>query len=194
MTKIIYQDKLVNKLKRGDKKALSALFDYYYPRLYSYSKSFLKIEDGIDDIIQEVFLKIWENRENILNPVTFNSYVYTITKNLLLNELRSRLNNQKLKDKIYKLSVGKEYLLSDELEFNELKDRLDSIIGDLPANQKQIYFFSRNEGMSHKEIAKKLKISTKTVEYHISRSISFIKSRLSDFEMVIFACVLYYFL
>jgi len=194
MTKIIYQDKLVNKLKGGDKKALSALFDYYYPRLYSYSKSFLKIEDGIDDIIQEVFLKIWENRENILNPVTFNSYVYTITKNMLLNELRSRLNNQKLKDKIYKLSVGKEYLLSDELEFNELKDRLDSIIGDLPANQKQIYFLSRNEGMSHKEIAKKLKISTKTVEYHISRSISFIKSRLSDLEMVIFACFLYYFL
>jgi len=185
------QENLLKELAKSNKHALEELFNYYYPRLYNFSKSFLKIEDGIDDILQEVFLKIWHNRREIKHSETFNSYIFTITRNLLLNELRSRLNNQKVRDRIMEASVAEEYLLVESVEYEELKERVDSLIDALPQKQQEIFKMSRIEGLSHKEIAEQKNISTKTVEYHIGQSISFIKSRLGEFG---FLSALYFYL
>ena len=185
------QGHVLKELAKGNQQALETLFDYFYPRLYSFSQSFLKIEDGIDDILQEVFLKIWNNRENIKTSDTFNSYIFTITRNLLLNELRSRLNDQKKRESIFQLSVAGEYLSFEKVEYEELKEKLETIIDELPENQRIIFKLSRNEGLSHKEIAEKLSISTKTVEYHITQSINIIKSRLEAFGLL---SILYFYL
>jgi len=123
---------VLKQLAHDDKTALQRLFNYFYPRLYNFSRTFLKLDEGIDDILQEVFIRIWENRRNIKTPETFNAYIFTITRNLLLNELRSRLNNEKLKDKIFKRSIAEEYLLSEQLEFHELKEKVDHIVASLP--------------------------------------------------------------
>ena len=110
--------RIVIELSEDNDSSLEELFNYYYPRLFNFSKSFLKIEDGIDDILQEVFVKIWQNRKSIKNTATFNSYIFTITRNLLLNELRSRLNNQNIKEEIRKLSVAPEYSLMEQIEYH----------------------------------------------------------------------------
>jgi RNA polymerase sigma-70 factor (ECF subfamily) len=101
-------DLVLQKLANDDTKALEELFNYYYPRLYHFSKSFLKLEDGIDDILQVVFVKIWNNRTNIRSAGTFSTFIFTVTRNLLLNELRRRLNHIKIKEEIYGLSVSEE--------------------------------------------------------------------------------------
>ena len=178
-------------LADGNPAAIEELFDHYYPRLYHFSKSFLKLDEGIDDILQEVFIKIWQNRKSIKNFETFNSYVFTITRNLLLNELRSRLNNQKIRDNILKASLAEEYLPFEELDYLELKSKIEAVIEELPSKQKEIFKLSRIEGLSHKEIAEKLNISTKTVEYHISQSISILKAKLESFGLI---SVLYLYL
>lgn len=178
-------------LANDDKKALEELFNYYYPRLYQFSRSFLKLEEGIDDILQEVFIKIWKNRANIRSSETFNPFIFAITRNLLLNELRSRLSKQKIKDEIFKLSVTEEYQSFDKFEYAELKETIDQIVNDLPEKQKEVFLLSRYEGLSHKEIAEKLNISTKTVEYHISQSISAIKSKLKQLGLI---SLLYFYL
>jgi len=178
-------------LANDDKKALEELFNYYYPRLYQFSRSFLKLEEGIDDILQEVFIKIWKNRANIHSSETFNPFIFAITRNLLLNELRSRLSKQKIKDEIFKLSVPDEYNSFDKFEYGELKESIDKIVNDLPEKQKEVFLLSRYEGLSHKEIAEKLNISTKTVEYHISQSISTIKSKLKQLGLI---SLLYFYL
>ena len=184
-------DQVIKKLVSGDQSALEELFNFYYPRLYNFSKSFLKLEEGIDDILQEVFIKIWQNRSGITNSETFNSYIFTITRNLLLNELRTRLNSQKTKDEVLKLSIAEEYDNFEQTEFNELKEKLDLEIDNLPVKQKEIFILSRREGLSHKEIAEKLNISTKTVEYHIGQSIRILKNRISDFGLT---ALLYFYL
>ena len=178
------QDQLIIKLSKGNKAAFEELFNYYYPRLYNFSKKFLKLEEGIDDILQEVFIRIWENRKNIHSSNTFNSYIFTITKNLLLNELRSRLNNNKIKDKIFKLSVSKEYTIIQDIEYNDLTEKVDQIIDTMPSKTKTVYELSRKEGFSNKEIAKKLEISPKTVEYHISQSIRLLKDKLKELGLI----------
>lgn len=71
-------NKVLYNLSNDDKQALGELFNYYYPRLYQFSKSFLKLEDGIDDILQDVFVKIWKNRANIKSSETFSPFIFTM--------------------------------------------------------------------------------------------------------------------
>ena len=172
-------DKTLKELSKDHETPLEELYDYYYPRLYEFSRSFLKLEEGIDDILQEVFIRIWQHRKKIKDTASFNAFIFTITRNLLLNELRSRLNQENLKGEIRRLSIAREYDGMDQAEFRELKSRVDTIVGDLPERQKEIFTMSRTEGLSHKEIASRLEITTKTVEYHISLAIRTLKSRLN---------------
>ena len=178
------QDRVLNELARGSKQALEQLFGYYYPRLYNFSKSFLKLEEGIDDILQEVFLKIWDNRKNIKTSYSFNSFIFTITRNLLLNELRSRLNNQKFRERIKGLSLAEEFVSFEQVEYTELKEKIDHLVGEMPEKQREVFRLSREEGLSYKEIAEKLNISEKTIEYHIHQAIGFLKKRLKSLGLI----------
>ncbi len=177
-------EKVIDELALDNQTALEELFNYYYPRLYNFSRSFLKLEEGIDDILQEVFIKIWQNRQTIKTASTFNSYIFTITRNLLLNELRSRLNNHKLKDEVLKRAVAEEFSTFNPTEYNDIEEKVDSAINELPDRQREIFVLSRKEGLSHKEIAEKLNISSKTVEYHIAQSIKTLKEKLCAFGLM----------
>ena len=173
-------DKTLKELSKDQESSLEELYNYYYPRLYDFSRSFLKLEQGIDDILQEVFIRIWQNRKRIKDTASFNSFIFTITRNLLLNELRSRLNQSNLKEDIRKLSTANEYAGFDLVQYKDLKNRVIELIDELPERQKEIFVLSRSEGLSHKEIASKLQITPKTVEYHISLAIKSLKLKLSN--------------
>jgi len=184
-------NRIVSELSKDNDSSLEELFNYYYPRLFNFSKSFLKMEEGIDDILQEVFVKIWQHRKRLKDSSTFNSFIFTITRNLLLNELRSRLNKQNLKEEVRRLSVASEYSSFEQVEYHELKEKVDIIVNELPERQKEIFLLSRTEGLSYKEIAKKLMISPKTVEYHISLAVRSVKDKLEVMGLV---SLLYFYL
>lgn len=176
-------DTVLSQLAASNPAAIEELYNYYYPRLYNFSKAFLKLEDGIDDILQDVFLRIWQNRDKIKTPSTFNSFIFTITRNLLLNELRSRLHNQKVKEKIGKLAIPTEYSLVEQREYDELKEKIEQAIEELPVRQKEIFTLSRIEGFSHREIAEKLHVSAKTIEFHIAKASAILRKKLLKFEL-----------
>jgi RNA polymerase sigma-70 factor (ECF subfamily) len=184
MGKNLNLDVLISELSKNNDSALEELFNYYYPRLYNFSKAFLKIENGIDDILQEVFVKIWENRKNIKSKETFNAFIYTITRNLLLNELRSRLNNQKLMTEIQKNAVAEEFASMQLIEYKEMSTKIAEVINQLPDRQKEVFKLSREDGLSHKEIAEKLGITTKTVEYHIAQSKDILRAKLQNLGLM----------
>ena len=173
-------EELIKRLKQEDKSAIDTLFNYYYPRLYNFSKSILKVDDEIDDILQDVFFKIWMNRQKISNPETFNSYIFTITKNSVLNLIRSRINSQKFKDEMYRKSVSGEYITQNLYEFEQVKSSIDKLVAQLPEKRQQVFLLSRNEGLSNKEIAQKMNISEKTVEDHITHSIKTLKKSMTE--------------
>jgi len=175
---------IIFRLKKQDKSALDELFGYYYPRLYHFSKSILKIENDIDDILQEVFVKIWMNSQKIGNPETFNAYIFTITKNEVLNLIRNNLRDQNFRDRIFLHSVAEEYQQQSQLEFDEIKAGIDKIVANLPEKRQQVFILSRTDGLSNKEIAMQLNISEKTVEDHITHAIKQIKNSMKEMGII----------
>lgn len=175
---------IIRRLKKDDKSAVDELFNYYYPRLYHFSKSILKIEAEIDDILQEVFVKIWLNRHKINNAETFNSYIFTITKNEVLNLIRSNLKNQTFRDELFRRTVADEYQPQNQLEFDEIKAGIDKIVASLPEKRQQVFILSRTGGQSNREIAQQLNISEKTVEDHITHAIKYINICMKDIGII----------
>lgn len=182
---------LVQKLQMDEKSAVDDLFIYYYPRLYHFSKSILKIENGIDDLLQEVFVKIWINRHKISNSNTFNAFIFTITKHEVLNLIRANLRDQTFRNELYLRSVAEEYHTENTLEFEEIKSGIEKIVASLPEKRKQVYCLSRNEGLSNREIAHQLNISEKTVEDHITHAIKKIKKTMKEMGII---SLLYFYL
>jgi len=182
---------IIRRLKNDDKSAVDELFSYYYPRLYHFSKSILKIENDIDDILQEVFVKIWLNRQKISNAETFKAYIFTITKNEVLNLIRTKLKDNAFRDKLYLKSVAREYQDQNQLEIDEIKTGIDHIVESLPEKRQQVFILSRTEGLTNKEIAQRLNISEKTVEDHITHAIKYIKNSLNNMGII---SLLYFYL
>jgi RNA polymerase sigma-70 factor (family 1) len=168
----------------NDKKALDMLYNFYYPRLYSFAKGFLKVEDDINDILQEVFIKIWENRKNIKNVETFNAYIFTITKNAVISYFREKTKLSSFESRMKEMATSEGFFLNPSIEYEDIKEKVEKLIDKLPEKRKQIFRLSRENGLSHREIASELGISVKTVEDHMMHAIRFLREHLKTLDIV----------
>lgn len=175
---------LVKALINNNKTALDELYNYYYPRLYTFAKRFLKVEDDINDILQDVFIKIWENRKNIKNVETFNAYIFTITKNTVISYFREKIKVADFESRVREMATTEGYLTETAAEYEDLKEKVDQLIEQLPEKRKQIFKLSREQGLSNKEIAGEMGISVKTVEDHIMHAIRFLKNNLKTLDII----------
>ncbi len=171
-------EKAITKLANDEKDALDELYNHFYPKLYHFSKSFLKLDNDVEDVLQEVFVKIWINRHNIYDPLTFNSYIFTITRNTLLNYLRSKLKEQTFRSELAQQSIASEFTGQDSMDYKEIQQQVNDLIKSLPQKRQQIFRLSREDGLSNKEIAEKLDISVKTVEDHMTHALKYLKNHL----------------
>lgn len=175
---------LVLQLGNNDKTALDELYNYYYPRLYSFAKRFLKVEDDINDILQDVFVKLWENRKNIKNVETFNAWIFTITKNTVVSYFREKIKLTEFESRVKEMATTEGYLTDTTAEYDDIKGKVGQLIEKLPEKRKQIFKLSREQGFSNKEIAAEMGISVKTVEDHIMHSIRFLKDNLKALDII----------
>jgi RNA polymerase sigma-70 factor (family 1) len=175
---------LVLQLGNSDKKALDELYNYYYPRLYSFAKRFLKVEDDINDILQDVFVKLWENRKNIKNVETFNAWIFTITKNTVVSYFREKIKLTEFESRVREMATTESYLTNTTAEYEDIKEKVEQLIEKLPEKRKQIFKLSREQGLSNKEIATEMSISIKTVEDHMMHAIRFLKDNLKTLDII----------
>lgn len=171
--------KLLLRLKQDDKVAFYKIYVKYSKRLYSFVYPFIKQEADTEEIVQEVFLKIWEKRKKIDAYASFESFLFTIAYNSTISLFRKRINEKKYLEHLYALQNEKKAPeLIDEIQFNDLKDQVSNLIEGLTPRQKQIYQLSRESGLTYQEIAIKLNISATTVKKHMANTLSFLKSNL----------------
>jgi len=167
--------------------AFDQVYDLYVHRLFSFTFKILKNEAEADDIVQEVFVKIWESKHQLEETKQLHSYIFTIAYNCSIDLIRKRINNHKYIEYLKKLSVREaEPIGISELEYNELKGQVDNLISKLPERQKQVYLLHREQGLTYPEIAVRLSISKNTVENHMVKALHSLRRQMSHSLINIF--------
>lgn len=165
-------------LRNGDTGAFDQLFRKYSPKLFRFALSLLKSDDDAREIVQETFFRIWNRRQEIAPDKSFKSFVFTISYNLMIDQLRLRLKDQEYRRFLSEnFEIGQERL-SVTIDYDTLCSQIEQAVEELPDRRKTIFTLSRNAGMSHREIAEKMGVSVKTVENQINLSLKHIRMRL----------------
>ncbi len=181
-----YREKdYIIKLKKGSFSAFDHLFSVYRERLYAFAIGYLKMEEDAKELVQDVFVKVWENRHKLDEDKSFNSYLFTIAKNTILNYFRKKASEQAYIEYIKKhtgLSVSP---VEEKVEFSELQKKAQDLIEQLPPRQREIYHLSREKGLSNEEIARILHITKKTVENQITLAMKYLREKLAQGSLIV---------
>ena len=169
---------LIRDLAAGDIEAFQQLFHRYEQQLKQYAFRLTKSKFVVDEIIQEVFIKVWENRRNINPDRSFSTYLYRMVRNRAFNYLRDAMQHEDCAGELWQDMVEAGTQADHHLISAEYDSLIHKILEDLPPQKRSIYLLSRYEGKTNVEIAELLNISTKTVENHLWKTLQIIKSRL----------------
>lgn len=172
----ISDEQLISSVKRDDHYAFDKIFHKYGSSLFSFVVSVLKDKSEAEEVVQDVFLKIWEKRAELNPSLSFKSYLFTIALNTTKNIYRQKLQRDR-----YKQDVALELNISqtsdvDGIEYRNLLDYIDKIIEKLPPSRREIFILSKKDGMKNHEIAKLLNISEQTVKNQLVSAMKFLRS------------------
>lgn len=173
---------LILRLIGGDEDAFCELYATYKNRLIYFAMRFLKSREYAEDVFQDAFTVVWQSRRFINPDASFSSYLYTIMRNRILNQLRNAANEEKLKESILSQALDYTEDTKREVMLNDLKSLISNALQQLTPRQREIFEMSREAQLSHKEIADKLGISVNTVQEHISISLKLIRTYLIKYS------------
>lgn len=173
---------LILRLIEGDEDAFCELYATCKNRLIYFAMRFLKSREYAEDVFQDAFTVVWQSRRFINPDASFSSYLYTIMRNRILNQLRNAANEEKLKESILSQALDYTEDTKREVMLNDLKSLISHALQQLTPRQREIFEMSREAQLSHKEIADKLGISVNTVQEHISTSLKLIRTYLIKYS------------
>lgn len=184
------QNKIIEGLKNGDKEIFEKVYrEYYIPLCYYCLRYIEKFEDS-EEIVQDLFLKLWEKHKELEINSSLKAYLYRAVQNYALNYL----SKKKTKEKYLLIQSGQYYNNSDKgnakLEEDELRLILKQAILKMPEKRRQIFELSRFDGLKYSKIASNLSISVKTVESQITKSLKYLRIVLKDYLPIIIIIIL----
>ena len=166
---------LVSELKSGNSKAFEKLFFHYFPRLYAYIHKITGNGPETEDLVQDVFVSIWNNKEQLDENRSFSGFIFKIARNKALNLIKQNLSRQ-----IYLQYLHDENIPQPVIDYNaqEITDIIDKAVSSLPERTKEIFLLSRHEGLTYMHIARKLELSENVVDHEIRKALQKIKDIL----------------
>jgi len=174
---------LVERLQKGDVEAFDLIYEKYSGKLYAFGLKYLKSTEEAEELVQSVFLKLWENYKILKKELSFKSYLFTIAYNDICKLFRKRNYRQKfIDDTLYENSQFSSEI-EEGIDYHSVLEQVELIVNKLPEKQKTIFLKSRKEGKSTKEIAEEVGLSPGTVDNYISESLKFIRRRLQNENM-----------
>ncbi len=170
----------------GDQKAFRKLFEHFFLRLYRFAGSIVKDQQKAQEVVQDVFLKVWENREHLTSVCNIEVYLYTITKNKCIDYLRVRPGGQTGQFLPDQGEIAIECWNAESKAISEERIRkIEESINSLPPRSRIVLQMVKQNGMKHAEVATLLGISVKTVEAHMSVAIKkLMKSLQQEFPQI----------
>ncbi|MEL1252350.1 RNA polymerase sigma-70 factor [Flavobacterium sp. DGU38] len=181
--------------KKGEEAAFTYFYDNYFHRITSFCVQFIYDADEAENLAQEAFINLWQNRENIDSINGIQSFLYTYAKSKCLNFIRhnkvkDKFKNDLLNHKERELDI--EVLNSiqfDTLEFTELERIINESINDLPPKTREVFIKKRFENKKNAEIAEEMQVTLKAVEAHMTKALKILKTKLSDYLFLLFILI-----
>jgi RNA polymerase sigma-70 factor (ECF subfamily) len=191
LEKLLHTEKeLVKKLSGGDSFAFEVLFYKYRNKVKGFTVKLVPAQVDPEEIVQEVFVKVWLKKEAIDPDKDFQSYLFSIAKNLVLDHLKSAVNR-----KLY--FVGEHFqqdLLDEENSdapvLEDAEEKLERLINEIPERRREIFRLSRFEGLSYRQIAERLNISENTVDSQIRNALAFLRKEFRKIVVLAFLFLL----
>ncbi len=172
---------LIVQVRQGDRKAFRRIYDHYREQVWCFASRYLQNPSDLEEIVQEIFVKVWETRERIDPHRSLSNYLFTITKNTIFNKRQKRINEQAYLRYMRIYQTASRLETEKEVFYTECRHMVEKSIQSLPAKRRQVYRLNREQGLSHKEISEKLGISQKTIESHMRLALIKIRSDLQDY-------------
>jgi RNA polymerase sigma-70 factor (ECF subfamily) len=183
---MVDEKKLVESLRRGDAKAINAIFENYYQKLCFYAETILRDQFDAEEVVEQLFIQLWINSRNILITTSLKNYLYRSVHNNCLKYIEKHRTERKayehyvFHDPELLSPIDGDYALSNLL-VQELEHKASQIMESLPEQCKNIYYLSRYHGLSYPEIANKLGVTVGTVKTQMSRAFQKFRDGLKDY-------------
>lgn len=171
---------LIEKIKGSDANAFAMLYDRYWMKVYNFARLYIKSNSEVTEVVQDVFVKVWEARRLLDNSKSFDGFLFFITRNIIFNYSRKHFNELNFKLTALK-GLENTYNMEEELDAADLKNYINNLISQLPEQRQRIFRMSREEHLTNKEIADRCAVSEKAIERQITIALKFIKDNLSLF-------------
>jgi RNA polymerase sigma-70 factor (family 1) len=174
-----YDEKaLLCQVAEGDEKAFTRLFELYSDLTYGFAIAYTKTAESAEEVVQEIFIKLWLNRKKLTGIRSFADHLFIITRNHILDHLRKNLREKKYQQQL--MRHFKEVALTPEqqLIFKESGEMIEKAVSLLPPRQQTIYRLRRNEGLPLEEIAFSMNLSRLTVRNHLNKALGAIRAYL----------------
>lgn len=182
---VINEKYTVGKIRQGDRSAFSLVFVSYYTDLVMFAFTIVKTKDASEEIVQEVFVRLWDNRETIEIRSSLKSFLLKSVQNKCIDWLR----HQKIKDRYAEKRLQDNTLYENETEsylmYSELEQSIEKALMSMPEKISQTYSMNRFDGLTYREIADRLDVSVRTVEVRVSKALDFLREKLKDFFPVL---------
>lgn len=169
---------VVNEIKAGNTHVFEQVYHEFHARLYFFVLKRTQSKDIAEEVVQMAFIKLWEKRTTLSKEYPIEVQLARITRTTLIDVLRKQALEHKVLTSVEKDATEK-FIHSDPLVFEELNNQFKEAVDSLPPTCRRIYKLSKEDGLTYKEIASLLSISSKTVETQMSKAIKTIKSRVS---------------
>jgi RNA polymerase sigma-70 factor (ECF subfamily) len=170
---------LFSQLQEGDKDAYRYFFVKYYSPLCEYASHYV-CDDDAEEVVQEMMMYVWEERENIVIENSVKSYLFVSVKNRCLNAIKKKLYRESVHSLLYE-NMKDRFEEPDYYLINELSENIEKAVKELPPNYKETFELSRFGEMTNVKIAEYLGVSIKTVEYRISQALKILRVKLKDY-------------
>lgn len=172
---LLDENELLARIASGDERAFREVFDHYQQYVFTFAQKITRSDTDAEEIVQDIFLKVWFGRDQLLNVENFGAYLNRLVRNHAFNLLRHEAIVSKVKAEIELNSSENDLGTQQALDYNETKKILDLVVGRLPEQQRRVYTLCHIEGLKYDEAAAQLNISVDTVHYHMKLALSKIR-------------------
>ncbi|HWI94207.1 MAG TPA: RNA polymerase sigma-70 factor [Flavisolibacter sp.] len=177
-------------IANGDQEAFCKFFHAFKNKIYSFSYSFTKSQQVAEEITQDVFTKVWTNRESLCEIENIDAWLSTITKNLCFNYLKKLALERKTKDQLLKTRNYSDENVEQYLSYKEKTNQLAEALDQLSPQQRLIFTLNRDKGLKNGEIADQLHLSPSTVKTHMVNALRKIRTILESHTAHLFGVLL----